>query len=61
MSNIDLSTDIGIRFLSILRHLSLSRPRNSKETLLDIRDPNVGFIMLPKGSYFSRDVEQSHL
>ncbi len=44
--------------LAILRHLSLCRLCNSKETLLDIRDPDVGFIRLPEGSYFSCNVEQ---
>lgn len=58
MSNIELLTDVGTRFLSILSHLLSRRPRNSKETLLNIRDPNVGFILFPKGSNFSCNVEQ---
>lgn len=44
-------------FLSILRHLLSRRLRDSKETLLDIRQPNKLFVLLPEGSYFPYHVE----
>ncbi len=47
--------------LAILRHLFLSWSRNSKETLLDIWYPNVGFICLPKGSNIPYYVEPMNI
>lgn len=58
MSNIDLSTDINSGFLTILRHLFSCWSHYSKETLFDIRQPNMLFICLPEGSDIPHHVEQ---
>lgn len=60
MSNIDLSTDINSGFLTILRHLFSCWSHYSKETLFDIRQPNMLFICLPEGSDIPHHVEPNY-